>query len=255
VYLPDGYATSCQSYSVFYLLHGSSGDEHDWLVKGKVEATLDRLIAERRIPPTIVVMPGHKGMWWVDGNGEKAETVLLKELLPDVQARFRTIAERAGRAVGGLSAGGYGTIRLAFTHPEMFAAGAALSPAVYDPVPPSNSAAVKDPAFQKDGAFDATTWQRLNWPGLFEAYKSQPQVVPLYLNSGDRDRFDIAYHAAALHKTLRGHQPGMVVFRVVDGDHEWPVWERTIGEAMEYTLNKLSGPQKPENAPCPSPKD
>ena len=50
-----------------------------------------------------------------------------------MQARFRTIAERAGRAVGGLSAGGYGTIRLAFTHPEMFAAGAALSPAVYDP--------------------------------------------------------------------------------------------------------------------------
>lgn len=45
VYLPDGYADACLSYPVLYLLHGANGDEHDWLVKGKAESTLDSLIA------------------------------------------------------------------------------------------------------------------------------------------------------------------------------------------------------------------
>lgn len=253
VYLPDGYADSCRRYPVVYLLHGSAGDEFDWLAKGKVEATLDRLIADKRIPPVIVVMPGHKGMWWVDGNAEKAETVLLKELLPEVEQRFRTIAERAGRAVAGLSAGGYGTIRLAFTHPELFAAGAALSPAIYEPMPPASSAAMTDPAFQKDGAFDPAMWQRLHWRALFDHYKAQPLTVPLYVNSGDRDRFDIAYHAAVFARDLRGHQPGGVVFRVVGGDHEWPVWAGTVGDALEYTLGFVSPPREPApgDAACP----
>jgi enterochelin esterase-like enzyme len=81
----------------------------------------------------VVVMPGHKQMWWVNANAERAETVLLKELLPEVEHRFRTINDRGGRLVAGLSAGGFATVRLSFEHPELFAAAAALSPAVYEP--------------------------------------------------------------------------------------------------------------------------
>jgi len=243
VYLPDDYAGSCRLYPVIYLLHGANGDENDWLVKGKVAETLDRLIASGHIQPVIVVMPGHKKMWWVDGNAEPAETVLLTELLPEVERRFRTLADRAGRGVAGLSAGGYATIRLAFRRPDLFVAGAALSPAVYQPEPPVTSSAVKDPPFQKGGAFDPETWSRLNWPTLIDAYLAQPQVVALFLNSGDHDRFDIAYHAATLFQRLLHHQADAVVFRVVDGDHEWPVWQRTIGEALEFMLSRMSRPR------------
>jgi S-formylglutathione hydrolase FrmB len=49
-------------------------------------------------------------------------------------------------------------------------------------------------------------------------------VVPIYINSGDHDTFDISYHAAVLYQTLREHQPNAVEFRLVDGDHEWQVW-------------------------------
>jgi len=250
VYLPDGYDGARSNHPVFYLLHGSAGDEHDWPVKGRIAATLDRLIAAGRIPPTVVVMPGHKGMWWVDGHGEKAETVLLTELMPEVERRFHTRADRSGRGIGGLSAGGYAAIRIVFQHPDLFAAALALSPAIYEPVPPGNSSALRDPAFHKDGAFDADLWRRLNWRSLFDAYTAQPVKVPLYINSGDRDRFDIAYHAAVFHRALRAHQPGATVFRVVDGDHEWPVWESTIGEALEYTLSHIREPVPPQPKPA-----
>ncbi|CCG09265.1 alpha/beta hydrolase [Pararhodospirillum photometricum] len=227
---------------VLYLLHGANGDEHAWVDKGKMVATLDRLIAEKRIKPLIVVMPGHKGMWWVDGHGDKAETVLLKELLPEVERRFPVRSDRAGRAVAGLSAGGFATLRLAFKYPQLFAAGAALSPAIYAPEPPAGSSARKDPAFQKkNGRFDARLWQRLNWPSLLDAYRNQPLRVPLYINSGDRDRFDIAYHAAVFHHTVRPLQPEAIAFRVVDGDHEWPVWERTLGDALLFMDPYLGG--------------
>ncbi|WP_042695182.1 esterase family protein [Azospirillum sp. B506] len=242
VYLPDGYDDSCTTYPVVYLLHGASGNERDWLDKGNVKPVLDQIIAEKRIPPTVVVMPGHRGMWWVDGDGEKSETVLLTELLPTVEQRFRVYAERAGRAFGGLSAGGYATIRLAFTRPELFAVGMALSPAIYSPLPPSNSSAMKDPAFMKDGVFDADLWVRLNWQSLFDAYRSQPLRVPLYLNAGDHDRFEIAYHTAVLHRELSRLQPDATVFRVVDGDHEWRVWHDTIGDAMTYALARMKAP-------------
>lgn len=259
VYLPDGYGDGDRdgagggagglTYPVLYLLHGSAGNERDWLDKGGVAATLDRLIAGKRVPPTVVVMPGHRAMWWVDGHAGKSETVLLTELLPEVERRFRVYADREGRAFGGLSAGAFETIRLAFLRPELFAAGIALSPAIYSPLPPKNSSIYKDPPFLKDGRFDEEMWARLNWPSLIDGYRAQPLRVPLYLNSGDRDRFEIAYHAAALHRELSLLQPDAVRFRVVDGDHEWRVWNQTIGDALEYALPYLRAPTAPASAP------
>lgn len=248
VYLPDGYETSGRAYPVVYLLHGAKGDENDWLVKGKAQQTLDRLIQDKRIQPVIAVMPGHKSMWWADANAERAETVLLKELLPAIETRFRTWPNRDGRAFIGLSAGGYATIRLALRYPELFVAGAALSPAIYEPEPPTSSSAVTDPPFQKNGRFDRETWLRLNWRTSFDAYVAQPQRVALYINSGDRDRFDIAYHAAVFHQALRAHQPDKTVFRVVDGDHEWSVWEHSLGDALAYALGYIRPASPPSDA-------
>ncbi|WP_158047409.1 alpha/beta hydrolase [Skermanella pratensis] len=254
VYLPDGYADACLSYPVLYLLHGANGDEHDWLVKGKAESTLDALIAGGAVPPTVVVMPGHKQMWWVDANAEKSQTVLMTELLPEVERRFRTIADRSGRLVAGLSAGGLAAARLSFQYPDRFAAAGALSPAVYEPLPPSTSSAMKDPPFQKDGKFDPETWQSLSWRTLFDGYRAQPLVVPFYINSGDIDRFEIAYHAAVLFRDLHRHQPGKAVFRVVAGDHEWPVWASTLGDALKYLSGHVSGPVESPPTACPPKK-
>jgi enterochelin esterase-like enzyme len=243
IYLPDGYESGELSYPVLYLLHGNGGNENNWIVKGHIRPTTDTLIEEGNIPPIIIVMPGHGTSWWVDGNKEPAETVLIKELIPHIDANFRTIDTRDGRMIAGLSAGGYGTVNAVFKYPELFASCAALSPAVYVPLPPSHSSANRVPPFQKDGKFDPATWKRLNYPANWEAYKAKEIIVPMYINTGDHDTFAIAYHAALLFQKLFEYQPKEVEYRVIDGDHEWSIWRDTIGDALKYVTSYVSQPQ------------
>jgi len=243
VYLPDGYSHSKLTYPVLYLLHGAGGNENEWAIKGHAQQTLDTMIEDGTIPPMVVVMPGHTFGWWADGNADKGETALLSDVMPHIEKSYRVITERQGRLIAGLSAGGYGTVNIVFKHPEMFAAAAAMSPAVYHDLPPDTSSATKNPPFQKDGKFDPETWKRLNWPVVYDKYKASKIVVPMYINSGDHDRFNIAYEAAYLYQKLRDIQPKDTEFRVVDGDHEWPVWAATLPEALEFMSGYVSRPQ------------
>src|SRR5688572_12778839 len=123
VYLPEGYAGSSLRYPVMYLLHGNNGTLNDWSVRGRIQPTVDELIASGEIPPAIIVMPDAGSTWYVDRK-ENMETAFVQDLMPDVEARFRTIAARNGRVIGGLSMGGYGSLRFVLKYPEKFAAAA-----------------------------------------------------------------------------------------------------------------------------------
>jgi enterochelin esterase-like enzyme len=243
VYLPDDYTKNALRYPVLYLLHGAGGDENEWLQKGGVRETMDALIARKVIKPMIVVMPGHTQAWWVDGNKEKGETALMKELLPHAEGKYRIDAQRANRLMAGLSAGGYGTANIVFKYPQMFAAAAILSPAIYDPTPPDHSSAMRHPPFQKDGKFDQATWTSLLYTQHIDKYKAGGTVVPLFINSGDHDTFGIALQSAMLYEKLRLHQPGQVELRIVDGDHEWAVWRDTLAEALQFMNSRIAGPR------------
>ncbi|WP_137919220.1 alpha/beta hydrolase-fold protein [Hydrogenophaga sp. 2FB] len=245
VYLPDGYANSTLRYPVLYLLHGGNNDENSWAVKGNIQAIVDGMVARREIPPMIVVMPGHYRGYWVDGLVERGESAVIEDLVPHIDRQYRTIAQRRGRLVAGLSAGGYGTVNMALKHPQLFAAAAALSPAVWHPVPDAKSGSRTYPQFQVDGKFDEATWQRLNWPTHLPAYQAAKTVVPMFIASGDHDRLDIAYASAQLFKELRKHQPDAVELRIVDGDHEWDVWQSQIAEGLKFMNRYLSRPETP----------
>ena len=243
VYLPDAYKADKDNkrFPVLFLLHGANGDENEWVQKGGARETLDGLIARRQIRPMVVVMPGHTQGWWVDGAKEKAETALLRDVMPHAAGKYRIETERKGRLIAGLSAGGGGLVNIIFKYPTLFAAAAALSPSVYEPVPPDNSSGVRHPPFQKDGKFDAETWKALNYTAHIEAYKKSGTIVPLYINSGDHDRFGIVVHAAVLYQRLLAHQPQALEYRVVDGDHEWMVWRDTLGDALLF-MDRYLGP-------------
>jgi len=240
LYLPDGYETGETRYPVLYLLHGASGNETSWPEAGGVEATADRLIAAGEIPPIIIVMPGHSNGWWVDGNHAPAASVVIDELIPHVDRTLRTVAGRSGRLIGGLSAGGYGTVNLALDHPEVFAAAAALSPAVYAPLPPPTSGARRNPQFSRDGTFDADTWRRLSPDARIERYRNGGTVVPFSLLSGDDDELGIAAYTTALYEQLREHQPGQVELHIVDGGHDWSVWKAALPDALRYLCRFVS---------------
>ncbi len=251
VYLPDGYDAGTARYPTLYLLHGANGDEKEWVQKGDALTSLNKLITTGDIPPMVVVMPGHTQAWWSDGNKELGETALLKEVVPFVERTYRVIAAKRGRLVAGNSAGGFATINMVLKYPDLFAAAAALSPAIYAPLPPETSSARKNHPFLVDGKFDPASWQRLNWPAWFEGYKAQSTRVPLYINSGDQDRFDIAYHAAVVYQKFREIQPKITSFRVVGGDHEWPVWAETFPDAARFLARFVARPEAVETASRP----
>lgn len=243
LYLPDGYQDSDLRYPVLYLLHGNLGTENSWVGPGNIQQTADELIAAGKIQPQIIVVPADPKFWWADAADDKSLTAFVHDLLPHIDASYRTLSSREGRVIGGYSAGGFGTVNIALQYPELFAAAAALSPAVYAPVPPGDSSAMRQDTFLTQGKFDPSLWESMNWVSFIDEYKSRGIIVPFYINTGDHDRFDIAYYAAVFYQALREHQPDYTELRIFDGDHNFAAWGATVGNAMEYMSQFLSPPQ------------
>lgn len=124
VYLPPCYETQTwRSYPALYLIHGLWMDESAWDEIGADEAA-DALIAKGDIPPLIIVMPR------APDNSRFADAV-ASELVPLIDANYRTLADRDHRAVGGMSRGGGWSVRIGFQHPDVFGAVGLHSAAVF----------------------------------------------------------------------------------------------------------------------------
>ena len=244
VYVPDGYATSTDSYPVLYLLHGFGDNEKTWMERAGIQAKADKLIAAGVMPRALIVMPGCPRCWWADSAREMPEAAFWSDLVPAVTTRYRTIDRREGRVIAGLSAGGYGALRFALKYPDRIAAAAAFSPAIYAEAPPLASAArISTPFLGADGLFSQAAWTEHNYPRLIDRYFEQTKRVPLYFVSGDNDRLGIAFETALCFKRMFEKQPELVELRVVDGDHSWAVWSNAADEAMAYLFRFTARPQ------------
>lgn len=235
VYLPEGYKDERQSqFPVVYLLHGAGVDEKWWTGRGGAEVTLNALIARGQIRPSIVVMPGNGANWYVDSPGEKAESAILDELLPYIEAKYRASKERNSRIIGGLSMGGYGALNLALKNADKFCAAMLMSPAAYDPMPPEDSSARRVPTFMRNGQFEPDLWKLHNWPVYLDAYRKNERKVSFWIMAGDHDNLGIALLSAQLYAKILPIQPKQVELRIVDGDHEAMVWRDALPDALRY---------------------
>src|SRR6478735_1541884 len=134
IYLPSDYETSQRAYPVVYLLHGYTDDNTGWLQFGEINRYADKAIAEGTIPPMIIIMPNGDSSFYInsyDGK-ENYEDFFINEFMPAVEKEFRIKAEKKYRGIAGLSMGGYGSLIYSLKHPELFAAAAPLSAAVFD---------------------------------------------------------------------------------------------------------------------------
>lgn len=123
VYTPPGYMNGTDRYPVLYLVHGAGDSDDSWTSVGHAHYILDNLIAAGKAKPMIVVMPfGHTpdrpGGDMLDNDDFGND--LLKDLMPHIEASFRTLNAPDQRAMAGLSMGGAHTIRNGLTHPELF---------------------------------------------------------------------------------------------------------------------------------------
>ena len=136
VYTPAGYETSGKRYPVFYLLHGMGGDEEAWLTQGRTAQILDNLIAQGKAEPMIVVMtngnisqeaaPGETSDGFVPPSMSLPKTMegsfesSFMEVVKFIDSNYRTIAKKQGRAIAGLSMGGFHSKFISLNNPDTF---------------------------------------------------------------------------------------------------------------------------------------
>lgn len=236
IYLPKSYYTDeKKTYPVLYLLHGHGGTSLDWQSKGKIKETLDELTENGKIPEIIAVMINGKNSWYVNGK-VKMEDAIIKEMIPYIEKTYRIKSEKQYRAIGGLSAGGYGTLRFILKYPEMFSGGIILSPAAYEDVPPKSSSAMMVEPFTENDLFSRELWTKYNYPSLWSDFEAKKEKVKIYIASGDSDELGILDVSYKVLKKFQdsGYYPS---FRVVGGGHSWDVWNYTVKDGIVIMFN------------------
>lgn len=241
VYLPSDYQAGKRSYPVVYLLHGYTDNESGWIQFGEVNAAADRAIASREIPSMIIVMPDAKATWYMnnaDGT-ERYEDMFTQEFIPYIDKNYRTRASKEFRGIAGLSMGGFGSLLYSLKHPDLFAACAAYSAAVW-----TEEEIKAMPAGNMNGLFEKLFGVTKEKTLLTEHYrensimdlagklsKDQIEKVRLYIDCGDDD---FLYKGnSALHVLLRDRQVKHE-FRTRDGGHTWVYWRTGITDGLKF---------------------
>lgn len=260
ILLPRGYAGTSRRYPVLYLFHGTSGGADDWIDSGRVTSAT----APYRL---ITVLPdagydSNGGSWftnWLDQDTALGranwETFHIDQLVPWVDANLRTVRARSGRAVAGLSQGGFGSMSYAARHPDLFVAAAAFSGApdiARNPVARTAGAGVVGAIMtglngvQANAPFGDPVRQAINWRGHNPASLVRNLAdtdLRLWVGNGQAGPLDppgppdpgssgieaivhasttyFAEAADAAHVSYRLHDYG-------PGTHTWPYWARDL---------------------------
>jgi len=226
VYTPPDYEKNATArYPVLYLQHGGGEDETGWPSQGKTNLIMDNLIAEGKAKPFIIVMdngtwampgqarpagpppgaaPGQRpANWPPPGWADKFKKTLLEDIIPMVDATFRTLADQPHRAMAGLSMGGMQTNAIAmenldvFSHVGLFSGGT-----------------VGDPATAHNGVMaDAKAFNRT--------------MKLIFQSCGSRERPE---NVKASYEQLKAAGINTVMYVSPDTAHEWQTWRRSLHE-------------------------
>jgi enterochelin esterase-like enzyme len=237
VYFPPQYFTeTTRRFPVIYLLHGSPGAPIDWFRAAR--ASDAGLAAAAEGHPVILVAPRASHDWeddseCVDRPKEKIATYLVRDVVSDIDARFRTIDNRSGRALAGNSAGGYCALNLGLQHRELFSSILDLSG--FDR--PTHDGGMK-------GLFgsraDLAAVAAANTPREYVRNLEPTPNVRLWIDCGRSDadaRHDTVNIAYAL--ASRGFD---VTLRLRRGGHNYDVWRPALMEGVSWAAAILGPP-------------
>jgi enterochelin esterase family protein len=210
VYTPPGYMSGAERYPVLYLVHGA-GDSYDsWTSVGRANAILDNLIAAGKAKPMIVVMPfGHtpdRPGGNMLANADFGHD-LLKDVIPYVDANFRTLASQENRAMAGLSMGGSHTLRFGLTHPELF-----------------DHIGVFSMGLGLQGGNDVSAYESANDAALRRA----AQELDLVYYAMGKD--DFLYNTVAPTRAMMNRYGIVHVYNESAGGHTWINWRRYLAD-------------------------
>ncbi len=285
VYLPPSYGlpqSAGRRYPVAVYLHGAFGSEVDWTAQGRIAQITDSLVA-RGMREMIIVMPDGDDGWWTTWHGlndvttcrrtprnenaddycvpwPKYDDYVVHDVLTRTDSLYRTVPQRASRAIVGLSMGGYGAISIAARNPSVFAAAASHS-GVLRPALMADSSmldshgvvTIRDARTREElraasggrwerivPAFgtDSVSWMSRDPSRLIERALRRGDVLPsLFVDVGTDD------YLLAMSRSFRDNMAALRVplqYAEWNGRHDWAYWRAHVPESLRFVAERVA---------------
>jgi S-formylglutathione hydrolase FrmB len=225
VITPDNYA-NVQALPVVYLLHGHSGNFRDWVTKGKgFENAAD-------LYQMIIVCPDGNNSWYWDSpvdSSYKYETYVSNELVSWIDSKYKTIKNKKGRAITGLSMGGHGGLYLAIKHQDVFGAAGSMSGGVdIRPFPNNWDMSSRLGKYEEN----SENWEKHTVINLL--YLVKPNSLAIVIDCGTEDFFfkvNENLHQQMIYLNI-AHD-----YIVRPGAHNWNYWNNSIQYQLLFMSN------------------
>lgn len=237
IILPADYKQSAtKRFAVIYLLHGRGGNFRDW-------TNLTKIAEYSRAKNFIIVTPdGGKESWYADNQnapGANYESYFIKELIPEIDTKYRTVPDRQNRLVAGLSMGGYGAVKFGLKYPDKFVLAASFSGALDAVVKTQNYKhlikSVADVFGEENSRArkDNDVFTMIN-----EASADKMKEFPfIFLDCGTEDHQLQSNRdfAALLTEKKVPHE-----YRQKPGLHNWAFWDAEVEEFLRVAAKRMS---------------
>jgi S-formylglutathione hydrolase FrmB len=246
VYLPAGYDAGAaehpaRRYPVLYFLHGL-GDNEQTLFNSGGWTLVDDLRNQHKMGDFLIVAPEGRRTFYINSadGSVRYNDFFLQEFIPHIESKYRIHSGRAGRAISGISMGGYGALRFAFAHPELFSAVSAQSAALITESPQALDSASQTgaPLASVLGAVFGKPINVAHWNAnspLVLAKRNAPALrkTAIYFNCGQDDNYGFEKGAAALHEELQ-KESVKHEYHAYPGDHSLTYFLSHFTEVMEF---------------------
>ncbi|MCL2700166.1 MAG: esterase family protein [Phycisphaerae bacterium] len=212
-------------FPVLYLLHGLSDDHTGWVRRTSIE----RYVESHHVA---VVMPASLRGWYCNDprpEGWAYEDHIIKDVIGYVDATFRTIPDRTGRAVAGLSMGGFGALMLAMRHADKFRAASSHSGAL--------DFLHSHERENREKYFSIFPPEKYNLFDLAKTYAAAGQNVALRIDCG---REDVLIQC---NREFHAHLQSLAIpheYEEFDGDHTWAYWDQHVQETVAFVMRQFA---------------
>jgi len=246
VYLPTGYDASAaehppRRYPVLYFMHGL-GDNEQTLFNSGGWTLIDDLRNHHKMGDFLVIAPEGRRTFYINSadGSVRYNDFFLQEFIPHIEGKYRIRSGRAGRAISGISMGGYGALRFAFAHPELFSAVSAQSAALITESPQTLDSASQTGAplagvlgevFGKP--INVAHWNENSPFVLAKRNAAALRKAAIYFNCGQDDNYGFEKGASALHEELQ-KESVKHEYHAYPGDHSLTYFLSHFAEVMEF---------------------
>jgi S-formylglutathione hydrolase FrmB len=240
VILPPSYdSDTARGYPILYFLHGLGENEQILVNSGGMNLAED-LWSQKTIEEFVIATPNAGRSFYINSRDGKVryEDFFMREFIPYIESHYRIRAVRRERGISGVSMGGYGALRLALRHPEMFGSVSAHSAALIEKPPRAEISNGQESVLTRmlgeafGAPFDPAYWEREN-PFTIVRNGRRPAGLKIYFDCGTEDDFGFDRGARAFHELLLSRKIAHE-FHLYPGGHNWEYVAEHLAASLEF---------------------